>query len=707
MTSLVYKSVGLPLDVMWSDIDFMDRNRVFTYDPVAYPPAEMAAFVDRLHEADMRWVPILDPGVVALPGFGPYERGLGDGSALPLNGSVFISDRTGKPYLGTVWSGPSHWVDWLHPRASEYWLAEIASWRADGAPAFDGLWIDMNEPSNFCTGDVCVLSPGFSWDAEATPHATAIWSCDGLTCSDPPTHDPLYDPPYAINNKGHKHLADRTVPPTAVHWGGVSHYNAHSLFSIGEAKATYEALLNITGKRPFVLSRATFPGQGRFSAHWSGDNAATWEGLRQSVAQIVNSNFWGLPLIGADICGFTGDSNEELCARWMSAGAFYPFARNHADKNTVRQEPYQWPSTLAASKRALSLRYQLTPYLYTCFFAVHAAGGTVARAPLAAFPGDARALAVSPSQWLLGDWLMVAPVMVAGASAVDVYFPQGTWFSAWEDARASGSAAGSAVSGPVPMLVPAPIEDVPVFVRAGGILPMAIGASLPTTAAAAAAPLSLLVALPPWGTVAGGGAAHGLPPAAPLHTLLYMQAASAAGGGIPKSDDGSAWWALAPQTYGGASGGGGSGGGASASLAPAPAVSAIGVGYFDDGDSMVVGGEGSTEVWWAANMTGSDGSGWLQAHAHGQPRTSVITWAPKVEQVTLMGVPPPQGRRLWRAELRVGKSMVTLEGTDAKYAPRAGAALGELTIDLRAVFFPGEPQAGVPPGELYLTWSLK
>jgi alpha-D-xyloside xylohydrolase len=144
-----YSAAGIPLDVMWGDIDYMERWRDFTFDPVNFPLPALQEFVDDLHEGGRRFVPILDPGIPLLPGYKPYEDG--------IKRNIFLRDVTGSPYIGEVWPGPVHFPDFISQEGQQWWLDQVRAFYAD--VKFDGLWVDMNEPSNFCTGHVCELPP--------------------------------------------------------------------------------------------------------------------------------------------------------------------------------------------------------------------------------------------------------------------------------------------------------------------------------------------------------------------------------------------------------------------------------------------------------------------------------------------------------------------------------------------------------------------
>ena len=164
-----------------------------------------------------------------------------------------------------------------------------------------------------------------------------------MICSTPdPTNE--YDFPPFTPSVAYKTLGGgRTIPASALHAGGIVDYNAHALYGFMETIATRQGVIQATqGMRPFVLSRSTYPGSGVYGAHWTGDNSATWEYLAASIVTMNNMAMFGIPMIGADICGFIGDTTEELCARWIEVGAFSPFSRDHNDRSSAPQELYRW-----------------------------------------------------------------------------------------------------------------------------------------------------------------------------------------------------------------------------------------------------------------------------------------------------------------------------------------------------------------------------
>jgi alpha-glucosidase (family GH31 glycosyl hydrolase) len=139
-----------------------------------------------------------------------------------------------------------------------------------------------------------------------------------------------------------------------------------------------------------VITRASTLGSNKFTFHWTGDNHATWKFLKFSMSNNFMFQFWGIHMVGADICGFGGNTTEELCARWFQLGSFYTFARDHNDLNAKSQEPYALgPVVMAAAKTNLRLRYALLKNIYTNF--IRKKGyGTIFRPVFVEFPNDIR-----------------------------------------------------------------------------------------------------------------------------------------------------------------------------------------------------------------------------------------------------------------------------------------------------------------------------
>ena len=224
-------------------------------------------------------------------------------------------------------------------------------------------------------------------------------------------------------------------------------YNMHSLYGIMQAKTTYDLWLKGTklqGRRPFILSRSTFAGSGKYTAHWLGDNFSTWEYMKASVAGIMSFNMFGIPLVGADVCGFHNNYTQEMCGRWMQLSTFYPFARNHynlTDKEghmLQPQEPYNMNETYkSAARSAIYQRYEYLRYLYTCLFEISRNYKATLIKPLFfEFPEDEGTYKNLEYSFMVGSALKVTPILTKEDSdngKVESYFPNGVKFISLND----------------------------------------------------------------------------------------------------------------------------------------------------------------------------------------------------------------------------------------------------------------------------------
>jgi alpha-glucosidase len=246
--------------------------------------------------------------------------------------------------------------------------------------------------------------------------------------------------------------------------GDLPHPSARNTYGLQMARATHAGLLaHAPDARPFILTRAAYSGAQTVTALWGGDNSPHWEHLSGSLPLLLNLGLSGMPFTGADIGGFAGDTHAELLARWFQTGVFYPFCRNHAMNGTNAHEPWAFgPRVEAIARRALELRYQLLPYLYNLFYQSSQTGAPILRPLVWHYPDDPVTFNLS-DQFLFGRDLLVAPVVQPGQSARAVYLPEGVWYRWGSDEK---------LEGPAHVIAPAPLEETPIYIRAGGLLPM-------------------------------------------------------------------------------------------------------------------------------------------------------------------------------------------------------------------------------------------
>lgn len=409
----------IPLDTHVADIDHFDQRKDFTIDPDKFK--ELPEYFDELHRKGMKTVMILDPALVVNDtSYWPFNDGLKNNVFIkwPNGTSPDRNETKNDIMLGYCWPpGKVAYPDFFKKSTQKWWKDSIK--KHYGTLKFDGLWIDMNEPAVFGTNEERPLN----WPVESLPY----WS---LKCPDNEYESVKTKASYLYrdNNK----LSDKTLCMNGIQGekDEFIHFNVHNLYGLTESIPTYEAASEISGSnsRGFVITRSTFIGSGRYGGHWTGDNHSLWRHLYYSIIGMLEFNLFGIPYVGADICGFWGNTTVELCARWSSLGAFYPFSRNHNNEEAFDQDPASLgPVVISANKKSLEIRYKILPYYYTLFYKAHLFGNTVARPLFHEFTKDSNTYSID-KQFLIGPAFLVTPVLEEGKVDVNGYFPQGRWY---------------------------------------------------------------------------------------------------------------------------------------------------------------------------------------------------------------------------------------------------------------------------------------
>jgi alpha-glucosidase len=322
-----------------------------------------------------------------------------------LSGNRWLAtEPSGNAYIANIWMGDVSFIDFTKQGARDFFKSALKTFVSTGV---SGIWADLNEPA-----------------ANELPYA--IFDFDG---------QPRYE------------SATR---------------NIYALWNVATVR---DALLEAQpGLRPFIVSRSGFAGIQRYGANWSGDTDSTWDSLRVQV-QIANSmGLSGQNFFGADVGGFLGAPDAELFVRWLQFGAATPYMRNHSMNTSPLREPWRYGEPYTSVARSvIEWRYRLMPYLYGLFVAAEAQGAPVLAPTYFHFPGDEQTHGPS-GEFMLGDALMVAPVVERGAATRRLYLPAG---SAWYDYHTDQRHAGGQQ-----LTVAAPLQQLPMFARAGSILPM-------------------------------------------------------------------------------------------------------------------------------------------------------------------------------------------------------------------------------------------
>ncbi|HEY9761492.1 MAG TPA: glycoside hydrolase family 31 protein [Trichocoleus sp.] len=334
-------------------------------------------------------------------------------SNLFLEGQVlnaFCTYPNGELVVAPVWPGQTVFPDFTDLQVRTWWSYQF-NYLLDVGIA--GFWNDMNEPAAF-----------------------ALWG-------------------------------EATLPAIAQHrmeGRGGDHREAHNLYGLLESRAAYESLCHHRPeRRPFIVSRSGWTGMQRYAWTWTGDTLSTWEALRLTLGTIIGLGLSGVPFSGPDIGGFLGEPSAELYTRWFQLATFLPFYRTHCSTSSSARAPWSYGEpTLSIIRDCLKLRYRLMPYLYTLAWETAQQGHPPVRPLFWNDWQDERLWAVDDA-FYLGEALLVCPVVNADVRSHTLPLPKGHWYDFWTDAQVVG---GQTVT------LTAPLEHIPVLVRAGSLVPM-------------------------------------------------------------------------------------------------------------------------------------------------------------------------------------------------------------------------------------------
>ena len=394
-----FRSRQIPCDALYLDIDYMDGFRCFTWDKEKFPNAKQ--MVSDLEEDGFKTIVIIDPGIKIDPDYSVYNE---------ARENDYFCKRSDGPYMkGKVWPGECNFPDFTNPEVRQWWTGLYKELIAE--TGIKGVWNDMNEP--------------------------AVMEIPGKTFPLDVRHD--YD------------------------GNPCSHRKAHNVYGMQMARATYEGVKKyMYPKRPFVITRAAYSGTQRYTSSWTGDNVASWEHLWLANIQVQRMSLSGMGFTGVDIGGFAEQPTPELFARWIQLGVFSPFCRVHSSGHHGDQEPWSFgPEVEAISKKFIELRYTLLPYIYTMFYEYVKYGKPMVK-PLYYVDQEDAHTHYRTDEFIMGNDLLVCPILEANATGRRMYIPRGLWYNFWT---------GEAVQGGQEVWVDADLSTIPVFVRAGAVIP--------------------------------------------------------------------------------------------------------------------------------------------------------------------------------------------------------------------------------------------
>ena len=431
-----YEAAGIPLDMIYLDIDYMERYKDFTVNKDSFP--DFADFVKEMKDRGIHLIPIIDAGIKIEEGYDVYEEGLSQ--------DFFVKKENGENLVAAVWPGRVHFPDFLNEDARAWFGNKYKVLLDQG---IDGFWNDMNEPAIFYTEDH--LNEVFEKIEDykgKNLDINSFFEFKGLVGS--------------IDNNGedykrfyHDYKGQK-----------VRHDKVHNIFGYNMTRAAGEAFERLSpDKRILMFSRSSYIGMHRYGGVWCGDNQSWWSHLLLNIQQMPALSMCGFLYSGADIGGFGSDTTEDLMLRWSAFGIFTPLFRNHSALGTRCQEYYRFENT-DTFKNFVELRHALVPYLYSEYMKA-VLNNKMLFKPLCFEYEDERSAEIE-DQLLLGESIMLAPVYRQNVTGRYVYLPEDMKlirFRAYNDYDEEILSRGD-------HYIKADLNEILVFIRKGHVLPI-------------------------------------------------------------------------------------------------------------------------------------------------------------------------------------------------------------------------------------------
>ena len=459
-----YRESGVPLDMVYMDIDYMQNFKDFTLNEENFQ--DFPAFVQEMKEKNIRLIPIIDAGVKVEKGYDIYEEG--------VNNRYFCQREDGSDFVAAVWPGDTHFPDVLNDDARA-WFGD--KYRVLTDQGIEGFWNDMNEPAIFYSPEgieelkgmlkAFLENEDYNSGINAGTLAVAPTSDNNDSAENEAAGASLWPLMGKISGLANSKEDYRRFYHT-VNGERIRHDKVHNLFGYYMTRSAGEAFERIDPEKRFLMfSRSSYIGMHRYGGIWMGDNKSWWSHILLNLKMLPSLNMCGFLYTGADLGGFGADATRDLLLRWLALGVFTPLMRDHAAAGTRDQECYQFEN-LDDFRHVVGVRYRLIPYLYSEYMKA-ALNDDLYFKPLAfVYPDDSMAVQVE-DQMMLGNEVMIAPVYTQNARGRYVYLPEEMKFVKF---LPDGSVS-EVVLGKGHHYVEIALNEVPLFIRSGKCIPVA------------------------------------------------------------------------------------------------------------------------------------------------------------------------------------------------------------------------------------------